>query len=87
MSQESMSIVENGNAAMLNSKNGNTIVFESGNAYRLYGRTKENKVKHIGECSAPNFDQWDEYHFQKQYSYLGVVKIVKVKRTLKIQIN
>lgn len=87
MNQESMSIVEIGNAAIINNKNPDTVVFESGNVYKLYGKKTENKVKRVGEQDAPDFEHWDEYHFQHRYSYLGEVKVVRIKRTLKLHFN
>ncbi|GLQ31435.1 hypothetical protein [Litoribrevibacter albus] len=87
MHQESMSIVERGNAAIVNARNPDTVVFESGNVYKLYGKKTENKVKRVGEQDAPDFEHWDDYHFQRRYSYLGEVKVVRVKRTLKLQFN
>jgi hypothetical protein len=80
-----MSIVETGNAAIVNTRNQDTVIFESGNVYRLYGRKSEQKVKLIGASKVPDFDHWDEHHFQRQYNYVGVAKVVKIKRTLKIQ--
>lgn len=79
------SIIETGNAAIVNTRKQDTVIFESGNVYRLYGRKSEQKVKLIGESKSPDFDHWDEHHFQRHYSYVGVAKVVKIKRTLKIQ--
>ena len=87
MQQENMSVIETGNAALVNSRKLDTVIFESGNVYRLYGRKNEHKVKLIGERKSPDFEHWDEHHFQRQYSYLGEIKIIKVKRTLKIQMS
>ena len=87
MQKVDTSIIETGNAAIVNTRKQNTVIFESGNVYRLYGRKSEQKVKLIGESKSPDFEHWDEHHFQRQYSYVGIAKIVKVKRTLKIQIS
>lgn len=87
MQQKNVSIVESGNAAMINTRNPDTVVFESGHVYKIYGKKNENKVKRIGDQDAPDFKHWDEYHFQRRYNYLGVVSVVRVKRTLKLQIN
>lgn len=87
MQQESMSVVESGNAAIINARNPDTVVFESGNVYKLYGKKKENKVKRFGEEDATDFEHWDEYHFQRRYNYLGLVRVVRVKRTLMLQFN
>ncbi|MCG8609720.1 MAG: hypothetical protein MI864_04210 [Pseudomonadales bacterium] len=87
MQQESMSVVESGNAAMINSKNPDIVVFESGHVYKIYGKKNENKVKRIGDQDAPDFEHWDEYHFQQRYSYLRFVKVVRIKQTSKLQIN
>ncbi|PCJ88313.1 MAG: hypothetical protein COA54_03345 [Thiotrichaceae bacterium] len=85
MQNVEMSIVETGDAAIVNTRKKDTIIFESGNVYRLYGRKSEQKVKLIGESKSPDFNHWDEHHFQRHYSYVGVAKVVKIKRTLKIQ--
>lgn len=87
MQQINHSVIELGNAAILNNRKSDTVVFESGCMYRIYGRKNENKLKLIGQCSPPDFEQWDEYHFQRQYQYLGQAKVVKIKRTLKLELN
>lgn len=82
-----MSIVESGNAAFINTGSLNTLIFESGNVYTTYGRKTDIKVKHVGERQAPDFEHCDEYHFQKCYTYIGHVKIVKEKRSLRLEQN
>ncbi len=44
-----VSVVESGNAAFINSGSLNTLIFESGNVYKTYGRKPDIKVKHVGE--------------------------------------
>jgi len=85
MQNVEVSIIETGNAAIVNTRKQDTVIFESGNIYRLYGRKSEQKVKLIGESKSPDFNHWDEHHFQRHYCYVGVAKVVKIKRTLKIQ--
>lgn len=80
-------VIESGNAAFVNPRKQDTVIFESGNIYQLYGRKNEHKVKRVGEGKIPDFDHWDDYHFQRQYKYLGFASIIKVKRTLKLQVN
>lgn len=88
MTTANQTVIESGSAAILNSRKLDTIVFESGNMYRLYGRKKESKLKLIAEGgNVPDFEHWDEYHFQRQYHYLGGdIRVVKEKRTLKLEI-
>ena len=40
-----MSIIENCNAAIINSRNQDIIVFESGHAYQIYCKKKDNPGK------------------------------------------
>jgi len=78
-------IIESGDAAYIHARTGNTkVVFESGNVYEVYGRKNEKKLRRIGTQKAPDFSQWDEHHFQRNYSYLGTARVIKVKRTLKL---
>lgn len=87
MSEGTGSVIENGNAAIVAKGRSNVVVFESGNAYKIYGPKNENKVKLIGKQEAPDFERWDEYHFQHKYRYLGIAQIVKTNRTLKLLLN
>lgn len=82
-----VSVVESGNAAFINSGSLNTLIFESGNVYKTYGRKPDIKVKHVGERQAPDFEHCDEYHFQKAYTYIGHVQIIKEKRSLRLDRN
>ena len=85
MKEAEATIVEKGNAALIFSKDSKTIILESGNMYRKYGKSSEGKVKLIGSGRAPDFEQSDNAHFQKCYQYLGEVNVVKEKRTLRIK--
>lgn len=80
-----LQVVEKGNAAVIFSKDSKSIIFESGNIYRKYGKPGESKVKLIGNGKAPDFEHCYEAHFQRCYQYIGEVNIVKEKRTLKLR--
>lgn len=85
---EQQNIIETGDAAYIHYRKGDPqVIFESGNVYQMYGRKNEKKLRLIGTQKAPNFSQWDNYYFQKTYSYLGIARVVKAKRTLKLYVN
>ena len=84
--QDNMVIIEQGSAAFFNRRE-DEVIFESGHVYRKYGRKSENKVKLCGTQIAPDFDKFDEYYFQRHFTYIGEAKIVKIKRTLKLCIR
>lgn len=88
MHKEQHSVIETGDAALIHARNGRSkVIFESGNVYQIYGRKNEKKLRLIGIQKAPDFSRWDEYHFQRFYSYLGTASVIKVKRTLKLDAN
>jgi hypothetical protein len=80
-----VSVIELGNAAFFNSGSINTLIFESGAVYKKYGLNSDVKVKRVGDGRATDFDHCDEYYFQKIYTYIGHVKIVKEKRSLRLE--
>lgn len=80
-----LQVIERGNAAVVFGKDTKTIIFESGNIYRRYGKLSDSKVKLIGNGKAPDFDEAGDPHFQRRYQYIGEVYIIKQKRSLVIQ--
>ena len=84
MENQNQTVIESGNAAIVNSKKSDTIIYESGQVFQLYGTKKEQKVRAVGTRKPPNFEHWDQFYFSRKYNYLGDPQIIKVKRTLKL---